>query len=225
MKNNFLLPEGTNPMAFKKYFLEYLGANLSEKLCDSLANLLAIDYAGRMRSEVDLDYHINQCALRIKKKIGLKIITDESFASVMQLFTVAITLERDINTDSHNLKERSQDALIDCIIIAYFHDLNREEIEIIKSIMKEILDGKDGKEMMSKALSNPKLFYSILVSSIREKNQLQEVLASVKLHLDRVNYKNQERLHKKISLVIKNPQSSFEELISKERRIKSTFSR
>ena len=93
MKNNFLLPDGTNPMAFKKYFLEYLGANLSEKLCDSLANLLAIDYAGRMRSEVDLDYHINQCALRIKKKIcyTFTIFTNCNLPEIALSFSISFS--------------------------------------------------------------------------------------------------------------------------------------
>lgn len=200
MNTDLSLPPGVDPTPFKEYLLEYLGANLSESLCSSVANLLAIDYVGRLESKPDLDFHINECTLRIKKQLGLKVVTDESFSSVMSLFTIAITPERDIDTDDEKAQEQSQDALIDSIIATYFHDLTPEETAIIKSLMKEILNGKDGKEMMIVASSNPKLFYSIVVSAIREKNKLEEVLESVKLHLTQVMSKNKQQVKKQSGL-------------------------
>ena len=206
MNTDLSLPSGVDPAPFKEYLLEYLGANLSESLCSSVANLLAIDYVGRLESKIDLDYHINECTLRIKKQLGLKVVTDESFSSVMSLFTIAITPERDIDTDDDKAQEQSHDALIDSIIATYFHDLTPEETAIIKSLMKEILNGKDGKEMMIVASSNPKLFYSIVVSAIREKNKLEEVLESVKLHLTQVMSKNKQQVKQ---------QSGLKNLVSK----------
>ncbi|MEM6339416.1 MAG: RP853 family protein [Pseudomonadota bacterium] len=206
MNTDLSLPPGVDPTPFKEYFLEYLGANLSESLCSSVANLLAIDYVGRLESKPDLDFHINECTLRIKKQLGLKVVTDESFSSVMTLFTIAITPERDLDTDDEKTQEQSHDALIDSIIATYFHDLTPEETAIIKSLMKEILNGKDGKEMMIVASSNPKLFYSIVVSAIREKNKLEEVLESVKLHLTQVMSKNKQQVKQ---------QSGLKSLVSK----------
>lgn len=194
MNTDLSLPPGVDPTPFKEYFLEYLGANLSEALCSSVANLLAIDYSGRLESKPDLDYHINECTLRIKKHLGLRVVTDESFSSVMSLFTIAITPEREIDADDDKSQEQSHDALIDSIIATYFHDLTPEETAIIKSLIKEILNGKDGKEMMNVASSNPKLFYSIVVSAVREKNKLEEVLESVKLHLTRILSKNKQQV-------------------------------
>lgn len=200
MKSDLALPPGVDPTPFTEYFLEYLGANLSKTLCSSLANLLAIDYSGRLESKPDLDQHINECTLRIKKQLGLRVITDESFSSVMTLFTIAITPERDIDTDDDKSQEQSHDALIDSIITTYFYDLTPEETAIIKSLMKEILNGKDGKEMMNVASSNPKLFYSIVVSSIREKNKLEEVMESVKLHLTTIISKNKQQVKQQSGL-------------------------
>ena len=200
MNTDLSLPPGVDPNPFKEYFLEYLGANLSESLCSSVANLLAIDYVGRLESKPDLDLHINECTLRIKKQLGLKVVTDESFSSVVSLFTIAITPERDLDTDDEKTQEQSHDALIDSIIATYFHDLTPEETAIIKSLMKEILSGKDGKEMMIVASSNPKLFYSIVVSAIREKNKLEEVLESVKLHLTQIMSKNKQQIKQQSGL-------------------------
>lgn len=201
MKVNLSLPPDVDPTPFKEYFLEYLGANLSKRLCESLANLLAIDYAGRLNAAPDLTIHINECTLRIKKQLGLKVITDESFSSIMDLFIIAITPERDLDTDENNKSnEQSHDALIDSIIASYFYDLTPEETAIIRTLMKEILNSKNGKEMMNAASSNPKLFYSIVVSAIREKDKLQEVLESVKLHLTRIFLKNKEQFKKQSRL-------------------------
>ena len=183
MSTNLSLPSEVNPVPFKKYFLEYLGVNLSSTLCSSLANLLAIDYTGRLNSSISLDTYINECSLRIKKNLGLKVITDESFSSVMTLFTIAITPEKDIDTDDDKSKDKSQDALIDTIITTYFNDLAPEEVAIIKTLIKDLLNGKDGKEMMNVASSNPKLFYSIIVTAVREKNKSEEVLESVRNNL------------------------------------------
>lgn len=201
MRIDLSLPPGVDPNPFKEYFLEYLRGNLSERLCISLANLLAVDYAGRLDSKPDLALHINECTLRIKKQLGLKVITDESFSSIMNIFIIAITPERDIDSNESNKpKEQSHDALIDSIIASYFYDLSPEETVIIRTSMREILNSANGKEMMNVASSNPKLFYSIVVSAIRKNDKLQEVLESVKLHLTRIFLKDKEQLKKQSGL-------------------------
>lgn len=201
MKIDLSLPPGVDPKPFKEYFLKYLGGNLSEKLCASLANLLAVDYAGRLKSEPDLAFHVNECTLRIKKQLGLKVITDESFSSVMSIFIIAITPEKNIDTDENNKsKEQSHEALINSIIASYFYNLSPEEASIIKALMKEILNSTDGKNMLNVASSNPKLFYSIVVSAIRENEKLQEVLESLKLHLNRIFLKDKEQLKQQNAL-------------------------
>lgn len=195
MKIDLALPQGIDPKPFKEYFLKYLKGNLSEKLCTSLANLLAVDYAGRLNSKPDLALHINECTLRIKKEIGLKVVTDESFSSIMSLFIIAITPEKNIDTDETNKPTvQSHEALIDSIIASYFYNLSPEEASIIRALMKEILNSTNGKNMLNAASSNPKLFYSIVVSAIREHEKLEEVLESVKLHLTRIFFKDKEQL-------------------------------
>ena len=111
MQRNITLPPGANPEAFQEYFLDFLGNNLSESLCSSISNLLAIDYSGRLESAPELKEYINICALRIKKYLGLKVVTDESFSSAMTLFTIAITPERNIDADDAISQEQSQGAL------------------------------------------------------------------------------------------------------------------
>lgn len=201
MKVDLSLPPGVDPKPFKEYFLKYLGGNLSEKLCASLANLLAVDYAGRLNSKPDLAFHINECTLRIKKQLGLKVVTDESFSSIMSLFIIAISPEKNIDSDESNQsKEQSHESLIDSIITSYFYNLTPEEASLIRALMKEILNSTNGKNMLNVIFSNPKLFYSIVVSAIRENEKLEEVLESLKLHLTRIFLKNQEQLKRQNAL-------------------------
>ena len=193
MKNNIILPPGANPEAFQEYFLDFLGNNLSESLCRSISNLLAIDYSGRLESAPELKEYINICALRIKKHLGLKVVTDESFSSSMSLFTIAITPERDIDADDAKSQEQSQDALIDSVIETHFVNLSPEEATLIKSLMKELLNGKDGKEMMNAISSNPKLFYSVVVSALRENKKQKEVSEAIHQHLTTIISKNRKQ--------------------------------
>ncbi len=206
MKSNMILPDGANPDAFKEYFLEYLGTNLSESLCNSISNLLAIDYSGRLKSAPELKEYINTCALRIKKHLGLKVVSDESFSSAMSLFTVAITPEKDIDTDEDKSQEQSQDALIDSMIATHFADLSPDEVILIKSLIKELLNGKDGKEMMNAISSNPKLFYSVVISALRENKKQKEISEVVQQHLTTIISKQ---------LKVQKQQVGFKGLISK----------
>jgi len=192
MKNNITLPEGANPEAFQNYFLDFLGNNLSNSLCNSISNLLAIDYSGRLESAPNLKEYINLCALRIKKSLGLKVVTDESFSSAMTLFTIAITPERDIDEDDSISQEKSQDALIDSVIAVHFVNLSPKETTLIKSLMKELLNGKDGKEMMNAISSNPKLFYSVVVSALRENKKQKEVSEAIHQHLTTISSKDRQ---------------------------------
>jgi hypothetical protein len=198
MKNNIVQHIEAESSAFKEYFLEYLASNLSNKLCESISNLLALDYSNRLKSEPDLKEYINLCTLRLKKHLVQKVVTDESFSSAMSLFAIAITPERDLDADDDNAQKQSQDAVIDAIIATQFIDLSPDELILIKSLIKELLNGKDGKEMMNIISSNPKLFYSHVVSALRENKKQKEILESVQLHLKTIVSKGKQAEKKHI---------------------------
>jgi hypothetical protein len=192
MRNNIIQHVEADSAAFKEYFLEYLAPNLSKKLCNSISNLLALDYANRLKSKPELPDYINLCTLRLKKHLSQKIITDESFSSAMSLFAIAITPEKNIDADDDKAQKQSQDAVIDAVIATHFVDLSPDEVILIKSLIKDLLNGKDGKEMLNMISSNPKLFYSQIVAALRENKKQEEMLESIHQHLTKVLSKDKQ---------------------------------
>jgi len=176
MSKQMDLPEGVDPLPFINKIKDHLGNNLNEVICKSVSNLLALDYANRLKSEPDINEYIELCITRLKNHVGKHVILDNSFSVVMNLFTVAITPERDVSGNNDKNQEQSQDALIESIIGSHFGDLSPEEQANIKMILKDLLNGKNGKEIMEVVVSDPKFFYSIVVSAIRSQKRQEQVM-------------------------------------------------
>ncbi|GAB4167252.1 MAG: RP853 family protein [Rickettsiaceae bacterium] len=194
------IPLGTDPTPFISYFDKYLSNNLSDKLRLSIANLLAIDYANRLKSQPKIDEYVNLCTIKLKKHLGYKVVVDEGFSSAMTLFIVAITPEQDVSKDEENPVKQSQDLIIESVITTHFGDLNSEELQTIRLVLKALLNSKDGKELMNLVTSNPKLFYSIVVSAAKDKKHQQEVNESVAMHLGTIATKS-KNLDRKLGTI------------------------
>lgn len=197
MKSDITLPPGVDPSPFYNELTKYLSYNLIIKLRTSVSNLLAIDYAGRLESEPPLDEHIDVCIGRLKKHLGPRIILNETFSSSMTLFTVAITPEKKVSDDNKQSQEQSQDALIDAVISSHFKDLSPQDREMIKEILRDVMNGKDGKELMNVIISDPKIFYSIVLNAAKAKKQQHEISEFVEMHLMRILSKTKQ-LDKKV---------------------------
>ncbi len=180
------LPDGVDPLPFINEITEHLGNNLNGNVSKSISNLLAIDYANRLNSEPDITEYVELCVSRLKKHIGKEVVIEDGFSISMTLFTVAITPERDVSDDNDKGQEQSQDALIESIIGSHFGDLSPEEQANIKTVLKDLLTGKNGKEMMEIVVSDPKLFYSIVVSAIKSQKHQKQVMEFIEDHLTKV---------------------------------------
>jgi hypothetical protein len=186
MRNEIKLPEGVNPKPFYLYFEEHLSNNLGDTLIHSISNLLAIDYSIRLKSAPELKEYVKLCGSRLKKHLDQKIIFNETFSSVMTLFAIAITPEKQTDEDNDKSIEQSQDAVIESIISSHFGDLSLKEQQIIRLVLKDLLSGKDGKELMSIVLSDPKLFHSTVLSAVQAKKQQQKISEFVVVQLNSI---------------------------------------
>ncbi|MDC0864848.1 RP853 family protein [Rickettsiaceae bacterium] len=187
MKNNIGLSLGETPTLFTSRIIENLTHNLSESTCKSVASLLAIDYVNRLNSSPDLLEYIETCISRLKKHLGLRIILDSDFTSSMHLFTIAITPEKDIEDNNKNQTlEASIESTIEHIISSFFSDITPMEQAMVKSILEELLSGKDTKEITNFITSNPKLFYSFVVQSMNTQKHQEEITLSVKHNLENI---------------------------------------
>ncbi len=186
MKNNFILPEGVNPEPFFISIQTNLANNLDDKIIKPLANMLAIDYANRLADKFNIEKYTTKIAQRLKNYLGHKVITNGDFSTTMSLFAVAITDINKTDNDKTRTQNQEQDILLENIIITYFGNLSKEEQIQLKEILKNLIVSIGQKEIFNFINSNPKLFYSIVFSALREKHQEKERLDLISLHINRI---------------------------------------
>jgi hypothetical protein len=186
MKNNIKLPEGIDSGAFLKAIQSHLSDNLNKYLMGSLANMLAIDYANRLKEKVDLDEHIDLCIERLTHHLRHKIVLEEDFSTVMSLFAIAITEKKMEDDEKMNSKEQDQDMLVDGIISAHFGDLSPEEQKKVREILKTLIASPDAKEIMNFISLDPKLFYSVVFVAYKEQTKQKEREETVMIHINKI---------------------------------------
>ena len=86
--------------------------------------------------------------------------------------------------DKSNSQEQSQDALIESTISALFGDLTPEEQGHIKLVIKDLLNSKDGKELMNIISSEPKVFQKIIINAVEGKIPPKEISNIVSQHME-----------------------------------------
>lgn len=194
MINQKKILKNTDPEIFFKPMKEHLNHNINEKSQRSISNLLAIDYEHRLKSEPEIYEYSDLCTNRLKDFLGEKVILDDSFPTLMKLFTVAITPQKDIENED-DLKNRTKNNTIDAIIENNFAELKPEEKKVLRSILKDLLSGEKEKDVSNFISSNPKLFYSILISALKSKQKQKEVVEEVNMHINTI-LKKLNRLNK-----------------------------
>ena len=186
MKNNINILKDIDSSVFLNKIKIYLGNNLSNQLITSLSNMLAIDYVNRLKQEPKMDEYAMECVDRLKTHLNHKVFTDEGFSGVMTLFAIAITKEKIVDDELINVQEKNQDILVDAIIASEFADLSPAEQLNVKEVLKSSITGRDGKEIINLINSNPKLFYSVVLSAYKEKSKQKEILELVTINLNKI---------------------------------------
>lgn len=186
MKNNIDILKNIDNSAFLSKIKSHLGNNLNNYLITSLSNMLAIDYVNRLKKEPQIDEYAEKCVERLKKHLKHMVVTDESFAEVMTLFAIAITDKKEIGDELANTQEKNQDILIDSLVTAHFSDLSPAEQKNVKEVLRALLNGRDGKEIMNFIHSDPKLFYSVVFSAYKEKTKQKEIMEVVTINLNKI---------------------------------------
>ena len=186
MKNNIDILKNIDNSAFLSKIKSHLGNNLNNYLITSLSNMLAIDYVNRLKKEPQIDEYAEKCVERLKKHLKHMVVIDESFAEVMTLFAIAITDKKEIGDELVNTQEKNQDILIDGLVTAHFSDLSPAEQKNVKEVLKALLNGRDGKEIMNFIHSDPKLFYSVVFSSYKEKTKQKEIMEVATINLNKI---------------------------------------
>lgn len=186
MKNDATILSESDKTIFKNEINKYLSNNLSDYLINSLANMLTIDYTNRLKKEPELNSYLKNCIFKLKSSLNHRIITEEDFSTTMSLFAIAIGNKKTTNEELINEQDKNQDVILDGLISANFSDLSPEDQKSIKQVLKSMLMGSNPKEILNFINSDPKLFYSVVISAQREKKNQKEIAEFVAININKI---------------------------------------
>lgn len=179
---------------FKREMEYYFVNNLTSKTTNTLSNMLAIDYTHRLAQNKNLREHIDECISRLKIFLGSKFIPDDTFATALELFSIAISKLSDTKDVS---QEQKQETLIDAIVSVYFLDNSIEDLKKIKLVLKNLLVGQDIEEVLNYINAEQKLFKSLIDKALKTHQKQSDLNKYVKDSLNVILNKSIS-LHRKI---------------------------
>lgn len=159
--------------------------NITNHACLTLARIIAIDHKIRLKSTPKITTHLNNCIYKLKSFLGQKVLTDESFSTILMLFAVAISPET-TNFQDNNILQKSENIIIDTLINIHFPDVNIEGRNNIKSILKNLFSAKNSYEIMNLIDTEPEIFQTTIMSALKKYQNLIEINQQIKSDLDKI---------------------------------------
>jgi len=175
-----------NILIFQKKISEELCNNLTKQVCVSTGNILAIDYEIRLESTPKIEIYVNNCITKLKAFLGQKVITDDSFSTVLMLFAVAITSETVNYQDKNNIINKSEDIIIDTLINTNFAGANLEEKGGVKLVLKDLLSSDGSYDVMNFIQAEPKIFSAMVIHYLKQYKNSQEMINNIRLEIDKI---------------------------------------
>ena len=197
-----ILPTDINIGVFQQPIKRNFSNNITKKACNMLGGMLALDY--NIRVKVTVTDHIATCVTKLKNYLGQKVITDDSFSTIVVLFSVAISPEQ--RKDNKNSMNQEQDTTIDSIINLHFGDLTAQEKDLVRGLLKDMLLSKDRSAIVNFIAAESKLFKKLVLEAL--------IMSSKQLEINNHVRKNMQKiLHKVVDLNKKI--TNFKEIASK----------
>ncbi|WP_341756947.1 MULTISPECIES: RP853 family protein [unclassified Candidatus Tisiphia] len=176
----------TNISICKKSICEELINNITKQACLTLANIIAIDYEIRLKSIPEIKVHIGNCIGKLRTFLGQKVITDDSFSTVLMLFSVAISPSTVDYQDRDNILNKSEDIVIDTIINTNFGEVKSEERGVIKQVVKDLFAAKNSYELTNFIQVEPEIFRTTVMHAVKKYQNPKEVSDNVRLEMNRI---------------------------------------
>jgi hypothetical protein len=171
---------------FQNRVTDALINNIAKHTCLALANILAIDYVIRLNSTPEATIYINKPIRRLQNFLNQKVITDDSFSTVLMLFAVAITPETTDYQDRGDILAKSEDIIIDTLINLRFSKTLPEERTILKQLLKSLLVAKNSYELINFMQVEPEIFNATVMHSLKKYQNLKKASAYVKQEINEI---------------------------------------
>ncbi|XVN42637.1 MAG: RP853 family protein [Candidatus Rickettsia vulgarisii] len=159
--------------------------NLTNHACVTLARIIAIDHKIRLKSIPKIRIHLNDCIYKLKSFLGQKVLTDDSFSTILTLFAVAISPETTDFQDD-NILQKSENIIIDTLINIHFPNVNTKEKNNLKLILKNLFSAKNSYEIINLIQTEPEIFQTTVMSALKKHQNLIEINQQVKSDFDKI---------------------------------------
>ncbi|WP_341763820.1 RP853 family protein [Candidatus Tisiphia endosymbiont of Beris chalybata] len=160
--------------------------NLPEQVCSTLACIISIDHEIRLHPNPKIKKHINNCLYKLTTFIGQKVITDDSFTTVLMLFAVAISTDLMNFQEQNNIINKSADLIINALINIYFDKLTLEEINILKLVLKALLKEKNNHDKINFIQIEPTIFEVIVMRALKKSPNIVAITNQINLELNKI---------------------------------------
>lgn len=175
-----------NAELVRKWISKDLVNNLTEDTCLALANLITIDHKIRLNLEPDIKDHLKKCLEKLRKFLGQKVITDNSFSVALMLFTVAISPTPVKYDTKENILDKSENVLIETLVNTNFGSVNLEERNLLKVILKELLKARNSHEIINVIKYEPELFRTTVLHAIKKYRTPADIITNIKSELSKI---------------------------------------
>jgi len=175
---------------FKKALDDNFEANLVPGVLSTLANMLAFDYATRLKNNIELDQYIYKCVGKLHRFLEAHVITDDSFSSAFIIFTKLIAPEETDHHEKDNVLEKEQDLMIDALITQHFANANAELQGYIKILLKDSLHTLNQGEFINYIHSEPQVIGKIVADSLKLNQTQEQIISQSKTQLLEIAHKN-----------------------------------
>lgn len=181
--------------------------NITNHACLTLARIIAIDHKIRLNSIPKITLHLNNCICKLKNFLRQKVLTDDSFSTVLTLFAVAISPEV-TDFQDNNIVQKSENIIIDTLINIHFPNISIKEKNNIKLILKNLFSAKNSYEIINLIQTEPEIFQTTVMSALKKYQNLIEINKQIKSDLDKIaditstHYKKIEILRQAASKII-----------------------
>lgn len=176
---------------FTKALNASLSNNLSPQLCVSLVSIIAIDYMIRLNATPEIHQYATISAQKLRSFLGQKVITDDSFSTVLMLFSVVITDEETTAKNNNTVvnkqqPQESQDTVLETLIAMHFDDIDGQDKETLKLVFKDLLTGENHYDIMNYIQSEPRVLRNAVMQAMKKSKKQEEINFNVRLEINKI---------------------------------------
>lgn len=156
---------------FLKPILKNFADNIAKSVCDTVANMLAIDYLTRLDSKLAINPYASSCVDKLGKFLEQKVIVEDDFSTAMTLFAAAIASDYSKHDNKNEVLEEQFLPVSQAIIGLHLGNIaSNKQKEICESLYS--MPRETSSKILAYIHKDPEFCKSLLISAKEDQNQI-----------------------------------------------------